>query len=148
MGTLGLVLLADDGKSPAFAQTSRAILEHAGWSVASAHSCEEVRATMATSRVDVLLTDESVGKRSAESILAELGDARPPIAVVVSGWGTAASFRRSEAAGFDIHIVKPGVAPSLEASVDVILRLLRDGKLRSRPICVLRDGHPLDLTRL
>jgi CheY-like chemotaxis protein len=89
-------------------------LNAAGFSVKVAGSLREARAVLASSPVDALVTDYSLGDGNAVDLMASLGERRPRVAILVTGYGSAEDHERSRAAGFDAHLVKPIVLDQLE----------------------------------
>lgn len=85
--------------------------------VKTARSCREARALLASTTFDALITDFSLGDGTALELVASLGDRRPPVSVLVTGYGSAEDQARSHAAGFHAHLVKPITIPELERTL-------------------------------
>ena len=56
---------------------------------------------------DVLIADLGLPDGDGWSLLAQLGDARPPFAIAISGRSSPEDRARSAEAGFQEHLVKP-----------------------------------------
>jgi CheY-like chemotaxis protein len=106
------VLVLDDDDDNV--QILEAALQSSGFDVRMARSCAEARALLAVAPVDALVTDYSLGDGDALELVAELGDRRPRVAVLVTGYGRPEDRERSRAAGFDAHLVKPVALEELE----------------------------------
>jgi DNA-binding response OmpR family regulator len=68
---------------------------------------------------DVLISDIGLPDGDGWLLMEKLGDHRPQFAIAMSGYGTVNDQRRSRAAGYDHHLVKP-FAP------DALVALLRE----------------------
>jgi DNA-binding NtrC family response regulator len=99
------VLVVDDDEDNAL--VLEAMLTSNGFVVRTAASCHEARTILATSSVDALVTDFSLGDGDAHQLLASLGSKPPRVSVVVTGFGSAEDRAKSHAAGFHAHFVKP-----------------------------------------
>ena len=88
-----------------------AALEMSGFQVRTARSCAEAEAELARGRVDALVSDYSLGDGDAITWLGRLGDRRPKVALLLTGYGDPESRAASKAAGFDAHLLKP-IAPA------------------------------------
>jgi DNA-binding response OmpR family regulator len=78
------------------------------------------------SHCDVLISDIGLPDGDGWQLMEELGDARPQFAIAMSGYGTGNDRRRSLAAGYDHHLVKP-------FTPDALLALLREaGKIKEK----------------
>jgi len=110
-----IVLVVDDDEdNAAVLQLS---LEGSGFEVRVASSVAEARAELASSSFDALVTDLSLGDGNALDLLASLGATRPRVAILVTGYGDDEARKRSRAAGFDAHIVKPVELVALERAL-------------------------------
>lgn len=67
------------------------------------------------SRCDVLISDIGLPDGDGWQLLEKLGDHRPQFAIAMSGYGTVNDQRRSRAAGYDHHLVKPFTPDALVA---------------------------------
>jgi PAS domain S-box-containing protein len=100
------VLLVED--HPDTAETMVAMLELAGYEVATAADVATALATLAPGGFDLLVSDLGLPDRSGLDLLRELrarGAALPAIAL--SGYGQESDITQSRDAGFDAHLVKP-----------------------------------------
>jgi DNA-binding response OmpR family regulator len=70
------------------------------------------------SHCDVLISDIGLPDGDGWQLMEKLGANRPQFAIAMSGYGTGNDQRRSRAAGYDHHLVKP-------FSPDALLALLR-----------------------
>jgi CheY-like chemotaxis protein len=67
------------------------------------------------SHCDVLISDIGLPDGDGWQLMEKLGDNRPPFAIAMSGYGTGNDQRRSRAAGYDYHLVKPFTPEALLA---------------------------------
>ena len=67
------------------------------------------------SHSDVLISDIGLPDGDGWQLMEKLGDNRPRYAIAMSGRGTGNDQRRSRAAGYDHHLVKPFPPEALEA---------------------------------
>jgi len=75
---------------------------------------------------DVLISDIGLPDGDGWQLIEKLGDNRPQFAIAMSGYGTGNDQRRSRAAGYDHHLIKP-------FPPDELLSLLRDlGRTKER----------------
>ncbi len=72
---------------------------------------------------DVLISDIGLPDGDGWLLLEKLGENRPPVAIAMSGYGTGTDQLRSQAVGYDHHLVKP-------FTPEVLLRLLREVEKR------------------
>ncbi len=118
------VMVVDDDEDSAV--VLQVALERAGFEVTVARSMLDACAALATTAVDVLVTDYSLGDGDAVELITTLGARRPRVAVLVTGYGSPEDRARSRAAGFDTHLLKP-------VSLDELVRAIRDKLVRSSP---------------
>jgi CheY-like chemotaxis protein len=102
------VLVADDNRDSA--ETLALLLELRGFDVTTAHDGEAAVCTFAQWHPDVVLLDLGMPKLSGHDACRAIramphGD--QPLIIAVTGWGQARDRERSQAAGFDVHLVKP-----------------------------------------
>ncbi len=109
------VLVLDDDDDNA--QLLEAALTSRGFAVRTAASSAEAHAALSASSVDALVTDFALGDGDAVALLAALGERRPKVAIMVTGYGSPEDHARSRAAGFDAHLVKPVAFDELEAAL-------------------------------
>jgi CheY-like chemotaxis protein len=118
------VLLVDDNVDAARALAL--LLGHAGFNVVTAHDGGEALARAEETQPDIVLLDLGLpvidGYRVAETLRARPGgDAL--LLVAISGYGQPEDRQRSQAVGFDHHLVKP-------IDCTVLLGLMRGGARR------------------
>jgi DNA-binding response OmpR family regulator len=122
-GSGSVVLVVDDDTD--HLMMLEALLETAGYTVIAATSCFEGRAVLMKREVDALVADYSLGDGTASDLVRGLGDRRPRVALVLSGFDASEDVARTLDAGFDAHLVKP-------TSIDLLRELLSEG-LRKSP---------------
>lgn len=118
-----LVLVVDDDCDHLL--MLEALLDDAGYTVITATSCAEGRALLMERDVDALVADFSLGDGTASELIRDLGDRRPRVALVLSGFDASEDVERTLDAGFDAHLVKP-------TSIDLLREKLAEG-LRKSP---------------
>jgi DNA-binding response OmpR family regulator len=131
-GSGSLVLVVDDDSDHLL--MLEALLEAAGYSVITATSCAEGRALLMERDVDALVADYSLGDGTATDLLRGLGDRRPRVALVLSGFDASEDVARTLEAGFDAHLVKP-------TSIDLLRELLAEGLRKSKSGTRLATGR-------
>lgn len=99
------VLIVED--HPDTLMVLRLYLEQSGHAVLSARTVKEAVELLVTSRCDVVLSDIALGEGSGWDLLKEVRLPHPVYAIAMSGFGTTADVKRSKAAGYRHHIVKP-----------------------------------------
>jgi len=116
------VLVVDDNRDAAFSLTM--LIEMTGNTVSMVHDGEKAVEAAGKNRPDVVLCDIGLPKMSGYDVARAIRReswGKNIFLVAVTGWGKDEDKRKSEAAGFDHHMVKP-VDPQL------IMRLLGDLK--------------------
>ncbi len=102
------VLLVDDNLDATRALSL--LLEHAGYSVVTAHDGGQALEHAAGARFEIVLLDLGLpvvdGYRVAETLRAQPGGDEP-LLVAISGYGQPEDRQRSRDVGFDHHLVKP-----------------------------------------
>ena len=93
-------------------------LKYAGHSVRSAGTKAEAVKKIRQGEYDVLISDIGLPDGNGWDLIREIGDFRPPIAIAMSGYGTAADHQRSTEAGFRHHLIKPVGLEKLAAVLD------------------------------
>jgi PAS domain S-box-containing protein len=111
------------------AEAVRAMLETTGCRVQIASSLGEARKALASQRFDLLVCDLGLPDGSGHEVLAISGAQVPAIAM--SGYGMEADIRRSAAAGFAAHIVKPFEPQQLYAAMAALATAPEDGERAS-----------------
>ncbi len=122
-GDGSLVLVVDDDCDHLL--MLEALLDAAGYTVITATSCAEGRAVLREHDVDALVADYSLGDGTASDLMRDLGDRRPRVALVLSGFDAHEDVERTLDAGFDAHLVKP-------TSIDVLRCALAAGLREAR----------------
>lgn len=109
-----MLLLEDDEDNLLVLETA---LELSGHTVQTARCCADAEAVLAAGDVDALVSDYSLADCNAIDWLKALGDRRPRVALLVTGYGDAETRAASRAAGFDAHLVKPVVPSELDRCI-------------------------------
>jgi len=121
------LLAVDDNHE--HADTLALFLGVAGHHVRVAYNGLDAVAAAAECDPDAVLMDVGMpgidGYEAARRIRAQPGGARR-VLVALTGWGQAEDRRRSRAAGFDAHLVKPADPAALLALVESLVQLRRD----------------------
>ena len=117
-GAGSVVLVVDDDSDHLL--MLEALLEAGGYTVITATSCAEGRALLMERDVDALVADYSLGDGTASELVRDLGERRPRVALVLSGFDASEDMARTLEAGFDAHLVKP-------TSIDLLRELLAQG---------------------
>ncbi len=89
-------------------------LERRGHEVETAQTIAAGLLNLPTKPRDLLLCDIGLPDGDGWMLLEQLGDARPPIAVAMSGYGSPADLARSHEAGFQHHLTKPFLPEELD----------------------------------
>jgi PAS domain S-box-containing protein len=106
------ILIADDNHDSA--DSLALYLRIKGHETSTAYDGEEAIAAADAIRPDVVLLDIGMPKRNGYEVCRHIREqpwARGTLMVALTGWGQKQDQRRSEAAGFDRHMVKP-IEPS------------------------------------
>jgi PAS domain S-box-containing protein len=121
-GVARRVLVVDDNRD--VVTTLAMVFEIEGHEVRRAYDGEEAQAVAEAFRPDLILLDLGLPKQNGYEVCRQLR-ARPwgatPRVVALTGWGQEEDKRRTQEAGFDLHLVKP-VAP------EQLLELLGEGQ--------------------
>ena len=115
------ILVVDDNVDSA--DTAALLLELMGNHLETAHDGEEALAAAARFRPDVVLLDIGLPKSNGYQVARQIRHqpwGREVTLIAMTGWGQDDDVRRSTAAGFDHHLVKP-VDPS--ALVALLLKV-------------------------
>ena len=89
-------------------------LEACGHEVRSAQTVAQATRGLRAVPCDLLLSDLILSDGDGWTLLESLGAARPPFAVAMSGKNSPEDRARSEAAGFQQHLVKPFTPDELD----------------------------------
>lgn len=103
-------------------------LESAGFDARTADSCASARAALAARDVDALVVDLSLGDGSGVDLVRELGEGRPRVCVLLSGFD-ATDLPPETVKGFDASFVKPASVASLSAAISSGLARRRSGTI-------------------
>jgi two-component system, sensor histidine kinase len=113
------ILIVDDNHDAA--DTLGALLSALGATVSVAHDGRQGLDTFASFHPDAVILDvgmpEIDGYEVAQRIRS-MNNGRKPLLIALSGWGQESDQRRSRAAGFDHHVVKP---PDIKALRELLL---------------------------
>ena len=118
------VLVADDNRDSA--ETLALLLELRGFDVTTASDGEAAVRTFETLRPEVVLLDLGMPRLSGHDAcraIRAMPQGESTFIIAVTGWGQARDRERSQAAGFDVHLVKP-------VDHDTLSRLLTQHALR------------------
>jgi CheY-like chemotaxis protein len=88
-------------------------LEQLGHEVFVAGEMETALREIPKSGCDVLISDIGLPDGDGWSLLERLGSSRPGFAIAISGYGTGNDQRKSRAAGYNSHLVKPFLPDAL-----------------------------------
>ena len=94
------------------------LLEQLGHTVLSATTLAEALEAVPGARADVLISDIGLPDGNGWELLTRLGDARPPYAIAMSGFGQLSDRQRSLIAGYRHHLLKPVEPNRLETLLD------------------------------
>ncbi len=99
------ILLVEDNDDTS--KAIQALLERKGYSVLVAHSVQSAMEIAKTFESDILISDIGLPDGDGIELLQKLNTIRPTHGIAMSGFGMDEDVRRSLAAGFDAHLVKP-----------------------------------------
>ena len=94
------------------------LLEQLGHTVFSAATMAEAVAAIPPARCDVLISDIGLPDGNGWELMARLGEARPPYAIAMSGFGMSSDRQRSLKVGYRHHLLKPVEPNQLEQLLD------------------------------
>ncbi|HEV7574430.1 MAG TPA: response regulator [Caldimonas sp.] len=94
------------------------LLEQLGHTVFSAPSLGEAATAIPAAGCDVLISDIGLPDGNGWELMTRLGDARPPYAIAMSGFGMSSDRQRSLAVGYRHHLLKPVEPNQLESLLD------------------------------
>ena len=95
-------------------------LEQRGHEVETAETIADTLRELPAKPCDLLIADLGLPDGDGCALLESLGAARPPLAVAMSGFGSAADQARSRAAGFQQHLTKPFLPAELDRVLNQI----------------------------
>jgi DNA-binding response OmpR family regulator len=90
-------------------------LEQLGYQVSVAADMGTALREIPNSNCDVLISDIGLPDGDGWQLMEKLGSHRPRFAIAMSGYGTSNDRRKSLAAGYDHHLVKPFIPDALLA---------------------------------
>ncbi len=116
LGTMPKLLIAED--DPVFSDVLAAALTRRGFQVTVAHSCAEVRRSLAQSRPDYAVVDLRIGHESGLALIPELvAPPRPARTVVLTGYGSIATAVEAIKLGAIQYLTKPVQVEELLAAL-------------------------------
>lgn len=115
----GRVLLVEDHVDSARVLSS--FMRRRGLKVSVARNIEEAVEVFQRDRFEVIVSDIGLPDGTGLDLLTQLSAIRRVPAIALSGYGTEADLARSEAAGFQEHLVKPVEWPKLNAALTRLL---------------------------
>ena len=121
--TFAKVLVVDDDVD--HCMMLEVALQCLGYEVALAHSYAQAVNVLRTDDVDALVCDLTLGDGTALVVLRSVGDRRPRVSVVLSGFDAEEDRERSIEAGYDAHLAKP-------TSIELLGQVLSQGLRRPR----------------
>ena len=89
-------------------------LRRAGHEVETAQTCADALRDLPAKPRDLLLADLGLPDGDGLTLLADLGGARPALAIAMSGRDSPADIARSREAGFNHHLAKPFLPDDLD----------------------------------
>jgi CheY-like chemotaxis protein len=90
-------------------------LEQLGYRVSVAADMATALREIPNSHCDVLISDIGLPDGDGWQLMEKLRSHRPPFAIAMSGYGTSNDQRKSRAAGYDHHLIKPFIPDELLA---------------------------------
>lgn len=126
-----VVLIVDDHDD--HGQMLQIGLDHAGYRTLLAQSCAEAAKIITRKKIDVLVTDLSLGDGTAIDLMTTIGARKPLVAIVLSGREDAYVVAQSLAAGYDAHLGKTTPLPTLVAMIERFIGRRRSGMRLAKP---------------
>jgi PAS domain S-box-containing protein/excisionase family DNA binding protein len=113
------ILLVDDHVDTL--KVLRRILESDGHSITSATSVREAARAAGTGSFDLLISDIGLPDGTGMDVVRSVRASHPKVpAIAMTGFGMEQDIRKSEEAGFTMHLTKPVDVNSLEAAIRVL----------------------------
>ncbi len=106
------------------------LLEQLGHTVFSAPSLASALEAMPAAQCDVLISDIGLPDGNGWDLMTRLGDARPPYAIAMSGFGMSSDRQRSLNVGYRHHLLKPVEPNQLERLLDEAADATRESERR------------------
>ena len=94
------------------------LLEQLGHTVLSSSTLAGALAELPRAHCDVLISDIGLPDGNGWDLMVQLGDARPPYAIAMSGFGMSSDRQRSLGVGYRHHLLKPVEPNQLEQLLD------------------------------
>ena len=92
-----------------------------GYEVGTALTYADALRDLSANPYDLLLTDLGLPDGDGWTLLKQLGDARPPLAIAMSGRNSPEDLARSQEAGFQHHLAKPFLPDDLDQVLRTVL---------------------------
>ncbi len=108
---LQIVVVEDHAQTRRWLQI---VLERRGHVVRAARSLEEALLQLQQGPCDLVLSDIGLPDGLGWDLLGRACLRQPPFAAAMSGYGSAADKARSQASGFQMHLVKPFTSAQLD----------------------------------
>ena len=112
MGSLSVFLVENHDDTVRYMQL---YLEQLGYQVSVAADMATALREIPNSHCDVLISDIGLPDGDGWQLMEKLRSHRPLFAIAMSGYGTSDDQRKSRAAGYDHHLVKPFIPDALLA---------------------------------
>ena len=112
MGSLSVFLVENHEDTVRYMQL---YLEQLGYQVSVAADMATALREIPNSHCDVLISDIGLPDGDGWQLMEKLRSHRPAFAIAMSGYGTSDDQRKSRAAGYDHHLVKPFIPDALLA---------------------------------
>jgi signal transduction histidine kinase/DNA-binding response OmpR family regulator len=116
--SLSRILVVDDNDDAAYAL--KRALEVLGHTVETAHDGPDALRRISTFKPDIALVDIGLPVMDGYELARRLKETQPVHLVAVTGYGQESDFRRSAAAGFEEHLVKPVDLDRLQEVVNLL----------------------------
>jgi two-component system CheB/CheR fusion protein len=102
-----------------------------GHSIQAAHSMREALAALRTTEIDVLLSDIGLPDGDGWELLKQANLPKSVYAIAMSGFGMGNDHKKSRAAGYKRHLVKPFDPLELDQALDEAIETIPPGEMRS-----------------
>jgi len=117
------ILLVED--HPDSSRTLAKLLARSGYPVAVANTAAAALQRAAGEKFDLVISDIGLPDLSGYELMAQLKQRHNLTGIALSGYGMEEDIRRSRAAGFADHIVKPISLPHLQAAIQRVMNTTR-----------------------
>ena len=115
----GRILLVEDNADTS--QALQMLLERRGYTVIAAHTVEAAVEIAKTYHCDIVISDIGLPDGTGIDMIRKLNLIRPTRAIAMSGFGMDDDIRKSLAAGFQAHLVKPVNFDQLNEALQALL---------------------------